>query len=102
VGQKSYYSGHKGYHRIIFQSIVTPDGLISSVYGPELAPKGDWKLWQESGILQETFTDSEDVLYLYRDPAYAPSYGIIAPYRATVTHASTPNEQALNLKISSY
>ena len=28
--QKGYYSGHGGYHGIKFQSIVTPDGLIST------------------------------------------------------------------------
>lgn len=35
VGQEEYYSEHKGYHGIKLQSIVTPDGLISSLYGPE-------------------------------------------------------------------
>ncbi|RPB21705.1 hypothetical protein L211DRAFT_789868, partial [Terfezia boudieri ATCC MYA-4762] len=26
------------------------DGLISSLYGPEFSPTGDWKLCQESGV----------------------------------------------------
>ena len=46
--QESYYSGHKDYHGIKYQSIVLPDGLIASLYGPDLGPTGDWKLWQES------------------------------------------------------
>jgi len=41
VRQEDYYSGHKGYYGLKFQSIVTPDGFISSLYGPELGPKGD-------------------------------------------------------------
>ena len=48
-----FNTGHKGYHGIKFQSIVTPDGLISSLSRPEMGPKGDWKLWQDSG-LEET------------------------------------------------
>ncbi|RPB25469.1 hypothetical protein L211DRAFT_875103 [Terfezia boudieri ATCC MYA-4762] len=90
--QRLYYSGHKGYHGIKYQSIMTPDGLISSLYGPEFSPKGDWKLWQESEVEQilwrvfalnpENDSEPKDVIYLYGDPAYAPSYGIRAPYRA--------------------
>ncbi|RPB18299.1 hypothetical protein L211DRAFT_797499, partial [Terfezia boudieri ATCC MYA-4762] len=64
-------------------------------------------LWKESeieSILRQTFAlvESEDILYLYGDPVYALSYGIIGPYRATLTHALTPYEQALNVKMSSY
>ena len=84
-GQETYYSGHKGYHGIKYQSIVTPDRLISSLYGPELSPKGDWKLWQESGveqILRQIFNQNpaNQMLYLYGDPAYAPSYEVRGPY----------------------
>ena len=101
--QQLYYSGHKGYHGMKFQSIVTPDGLISSLYGPEMGPKGDWKLWEESGIefiLRGMF--DERTLYLYGDPAYAPNYGILGPYRATGRHPLTSYQQAMNVKMSSY
>ena len=43
------YSGHEGYHGIKYQGLVTPDGLISSLCGPEFGPVGDWKLWKECG-----------------------------------------------------
>lgn len=109
--QQQYYSGHKGYHGIKYQSIVTPDGLISSLYGPELSPKGDWKLWQESGleqILRQIFTgqgnaaeSQNEVLYLYGDPAYAPSYGIRGPYRAGRT-GLLPEQEAFNVVMSKY
>ena len=102
--QQRYYSGHKGYHGIKYQSIVTPDGLISSLYGPELGPKGDWKVWQESEIeerLRHIFTGSNNVLYLYGDPAYAPSYGIRGPYRAGRL-GLTPEQEAFNVVMSKY
>jgi len=59
-------------------------GSLVALYGPELGPKGDWKLWQESSIesiLRQIFTDAEHVLYLYGDPAYAASYGIMGEQR---------------------
>ena len=104
--QQRYYLGHKGYHGIKYQSIVTPDGLISSLYGPELGPKGDWKLWQESGveqILRNLLKDVEDgeVLTLYGDPAYAPSYGIQAPYCAGRV-GLMPEQEAFNVTMSKY
>ena len=97
VYQELYYSGHKGYHGIKFQSIVTPDGLISSLYGPIFGPVGDWRMWKDCGIvdiLRGLFTPHVDVgvganvginrdmdiLYLYGDPAYTLSYGIIGPF----------------------
>lgn len=48
--QQHYFSGHKGYHGIKYQSIVIPGGLISSLYGPELGPNGDWKVRQDCGL----------------------------------------------------
>ena len=50
VDQEGYYSGHKWYHGVKYQGIVTPDGLISSLYGPDFGPVGDWKLWKECQI----------------------------------------------------
>lgn len=73
VNQENYYSGHKCYHGIKYQGIVTPDGLISSLYGPRLAPDGDWKLWKECGIeerLRALFNTPGSLLYLYGDAAY--------------------------------
>lgn len=48
--QEQYYSGHKCYHGIKYQGIVTPDGLITSLYGPRFGPEGDWKLWKDCKI----------------------------------------------------
>ena len=100
--QEDYYSGHKGYHGIKYQGIVTPDGLISSLYGPMLGPDGDWKLWKECKIkdrLREIFTDnSEPILYLYGDAAYFSSYGIMCPYNS---RGITARQDATNVELSS-
>lgn len=59
-----------------------------------------WENCKLDSILRDTFRD--DILYLYRDPAYTSSYRILGPYRATGKHPLTPHQQALNVKMSSY
>ena len=34
VAQQLFYNGHKRWHGIKFQAVVTPDGLITHLYGP--------------------------------------------------------------------
>ncbi|RPB21351.1 hypothetical protein L211DRAFT_790654, partial [Terfezia boudieri ATCC MYA-4762] len=61
-------------------------------------------LWQESGIeryLRNLFSELP-VLCLYGDPAYAPAYGIIGPYRTTACTGLTPVQEAMNVTMSSY
>ncbi|KAG0123471.1 hypothetical protein HOY82DRAFT_465201, partial [Tuber indicum] len=41
----AYYSGHKKSHGFQFQSIMTPDGIMSSLHGPYTGPCGDWMIW---------------------------------------------------------
>lgn len=48
--QVEFYSGHKRNHGYKFQSIVTPDGLVSSLMGPFIGRRGDWGMVQESGL----------------------------------------------------
>ena len=48
--QRSCYSGHKRMHCLIYQTITTPDGLIFSLYGPEVGRRYDVTLLRESGI----------------------------------------------------
>lgn len=60
-----------------FQSIVTPDGLISSISGPIIGSRGDWILWRQSNIedelrriFEEAGVSEESRPFLYGDPAY--------------------------------
>ena len=77
--QKLMYSGHKQYHGIKFQSVVTPDGLFASMYCPVSGNRHGSFLLSNTGLLnklQKFMPDDipEDiaaVIYsLYGDPAY--------------------------------
>jgi len=39
--QRLYYTGYKRFHAVKYQTILTPDGLISSLAGPYLGKEGD-------------------------------------------------------------
>ena len=86
--QAAYYSGHKKSDGFQFQSIMTPDGIMSSLDGPYTGPCGNWKMWNDSRIetiLRTLFRDSitEQQYYLYGHLAYWPSFGIMGPYRSS-------------------
>ena len=75
------YSGHKRCHGIKFQSVVTPDGIFASMYGPVSGNRHDSFLLSNGGLLnklQEFMPDDapediEAVIYsLYGDPAVLP------------------------------
>jgi DDE superfamily endonuclease len=51
--QELMYSGHKHCHGIKFQSIVTPDGLFTSMYGPVNGNRHDSFLLSTSGLLDK-------------------------------------------------
>lgn len=105
--QQTYYSGYKKTHSFKFQSIVTPDGLLSSLVGPFPGPVGDWTIWQASGIeeilrtIHETNTVSEcDYLYVYGDSAYSPALGVLGPYVEQRNRPLRREEEAANLVMS--
>ena len=54
--QKLMYSGHKHCHGIKFQSIVIPDGLFASMYGPLNANGHDSFLLSTIGLLDKLQT----------------------------------------------
>ncbi|RPB02912.1 hypothetical protein L873DRAFT_1826546 [Choiromyces venosus 120613-1] len=85
--KKTYYSGYKKTHAFKFQSIVTPDGLLSSLVGPFPGPIGDWMIWEASSIKETLCTIHDmnnvlkiDYLYVYRDSTYAPALSVLGPY----------------------
>ncbi|KAF8249010.1 hypothetical protein K440DRAFT_531219, partial [Wilcoxina mikolae CBS 423.85] len=43
--QQDYYSGHRKHHGFQFQCIMTPDGFMSSLYGPYMGPTGNWVMF---------------------------------------------------------
>ena len=83
--QEAVYNGWKRYHCLKYQAIVTPDGLISHLYGPVPGIQHDSLLWQESGMQQviEQYCNTHEgiPMQIYGDPAYkAISLHILSPF----------------------
>ena len=117
--QEFWYSGYKKKHTIKFHAIMCPDGLISHLAGPYEGKLGDWTAWKVSGIqdvLREVHSNASeepdeqnpdkqnqvrDQLYVYSDPAYTLSYGVMGGYKAQPSRPLNPVLQAINAHMSS-
>jgi hypothetical protein len=78
-----FYSGHERLHRMVFQAITTPDGLISSLFGPFTSRTNDLGMFNASRVphrLHRMMPASNKMLYLDGDPAYHYSYGVICSF----------------------
>jgi nuclease HARBI1 len=79
--QKFVYSGHKRRHGIKFQSVVTPDGIISHLSGPYLGKEHDATILRRSGLVETMLEKAKDTygnqMVIYGDQAYG-----LAPYLA--------------------
>ena len=83
--QRILYNGHKRVHAIKFQSIVTPNGLISNLFGPIEGKRHDSAMLAESRLLQDlqmhSVAPDGKVLCIYGDPAYPVRTQSQAPFR---------------------
>lgn len=81
--QETVYNGHKRKHAIKYQSVMTPDGLIT-LHGPYPGRRHDAFLFQESGVTEQLSTlplRPDGTKYvIYGDPAYAITDQVICPY----------------------
>jgi nuclease HARBI1 len=106
MDQRLCYSGHSKAHGLKMQAITTPDGLVSSLYGPFPGKDNDWNIYSQSRIkqrLQRLFTSDRQMLWLYGDPAYSQSFGILAPYKHSSGRHALPREhQQFNYRMSKY
>ena len=98
--QRSCYSGHKRMHCLIYQTITSPDGLIFSLYGPEVSRRHDVTLLREIGIeegLQSCLLINGRQYYLYADAAY-----MLRPWMqiAFPRAGATAEEEAYNTRMS--
>ncbi|RPB02064.1 hypothetical protein L873DRAFT_1880710 [Choiromyces venosus 120613-1] len=89
--QKSFYSGYKKMHTFKFQSIITPDGLLSSLVGPILQD-----LFRRGGI------GVGERLYVYGDSAYSPAFGVMGPFLEQVNQPLIVEEEAANIVMSGH
>lgn len=93
--QREVYNGHKRVHGLKFQAIVTPDGLIANLYGPESGRRHDAYLFQASGVLpymQQNMNVNGQPLCLYGDSAYPQAAHIMRPYLGNLT----PQQEQFN------
>jgi hypothetical protein len=105
--QEMSYSGHKRCHGVKFQSVVTPDGLITCLYGPFEGSGHNARMLVESKIvekLRELMPIPEDAdpdvvpdYQLYGDPAYPQSGYLIGGFRDAQRGSA---EARLNKKMS--
>lgn len=75
------YSGHKRIHCFKYQSVVTPDGMISHLFGPVAGSHHDMYVLRQSQLLsiltEEPFKD----FLLYGDPGYSCTNGLASPFK---------------------
>ena len=107
--QQVMYSGYKRNHTFKCQAIITPDGIISHLCGPFEGKLGDWRMWNLSNLEQtlhiimnapDSLGGTERILFIYRDLAYIPAYGIMGGYKARVNHPLTEQQKAMNAIMS--
>jgi len=67
---------------MVWQAVVTPDGLVSLLAGLYLGPTNNYSMYCHSGLgdqLREVIGPHE-VLYLYRNLAYRLVFGVMSPF----------------------
>lgn len=72
-GQMLVYSGHKRVHGLKFQAVAIACGLITHIWGPELARRHDAFMLARSGLLHQLRAMAERTgrtYCLFGDPAY--------------------------------
>jgi hypothetical protein len=83
--QKDVFSGHKRLHGIKFQSLLTPDGLISVLLGPWIGKRHDARMLSESELRAclERFCRDEngDVYAIYGDGGYTDMEFMFSPFQ---------------------
>ena len=97
--QSLLYSGYKHAHTIVFQGIITPDGLLVHVKGPYEGRSSDWGIWKDSGMeqkLKEFSKDEEGTqLWVYGDAGYTMTKGLMSSFRV---QGATANRTAVPLQ----
>ncbi|KZZ87293.1 hypothetical protein AAP_05817 [Ascosphaera apis ARSEF 7405] len=107
INQEVSYTGHKAYHAYKWQAVVTPDGLCSSLAGPENGSRSDWRMYERSGIreiIQRLFTTNnvpdDERPFIYGDAAYTSSTVTMGPWRRPARGELTAQQRAFNKRLS--
>ena len=83
--QRAIYNRHKRVHAIKFQSVATPDGLVSLLAGPYGRKRHDSGMLRESGLLRllerHSLSPAGEIMCIYGDPAYPLRPQLQAPFK---------------------
>lgn len=97
--QRITFSGHKRFHCLKFQSLVTPDGLISHLFGPIEGRHHDLYLLKVSGLHELLSTNPAFANFLiYGDPGYKCDSILSCPHKGANLSA---DQLAFNKSMSS-
>ncbi|KAE9124044.1 hypothetical protein PF002_g7954 [Phytophthora fragariae] len=88
-GQQAMYNGHKRVHAMKFQTVVTPDGIISHLFGPVDGRRHDLFILNQSGLktqleINPSFHNNK---LIYGDPAYGRTNVFCCPYKGCRVNA---------------
>lgn len=82
--QELVYNGHKRFHGLSYQSIMAPDGLVISLFGPQQGAVHDSKMLFHSRLMADAFLPSlcrDGGYYIFGDQAYPLSKYLIKGHR---------------------
>ena len=101
VAQQLFYNGHKRCHGIKFKAVVTPDGLITHLYGPMEGRRHDAGILPDTGLLpalrQHMNAPDGQSYALYGESAYPISPFLQKGYQGA---ALTPEQVQFNANFS--
>nr|CAH7754013.1 unnamed protein product [Callosobruchus chinensis] len=97
VNQETYYSGHKRFHCVKYQSVLPPDGMIISLMGPFEGRRHDAGILRESNLHEQlqtcaSFPDGQKFV-IYGDQAYGIQALLLCPFP---NRNLKPQQQAFN------
>jgi hypothetical protein len=82
--QGAIYNGHKRLHGLKFQSIMTPDGIISYLDGPYTGNRHDSAILVMSGLLdlmRDRMRDEKGPYCIFGDSGYPVCPQLLCPYK---------------------
>lgn len=102
--QENYYSGHKRYHALKYQSVVTPDGIIVNLQGPFPGRRHDAAILRESQFYEQlegyaVYPNGSNFV-LYGDSAYGVRELLLCPYPNTHYQVERQAQIEFNLRMS--
>ncbi|XP_075741731.1 uncharacterized protein LOC119160041 isoform X2 [Rhipicephalus microplus] len=96
--QKRFFSGHKRFHALKYQSIMCPNGIICQLNGPYVGSRHDAGILRKSNTYRKLEKLARGHSFcLYGDPAYPLRPLLLKPYGGNVT----VQQRAFNKRMSS-